>query len=82
MGVSAFSIGADALTNVQKMYKDPKQRVQACAEIKVAEDNFATAQVAMPAGGKVDPGTAGQIMQGINTYGQYIPQFKTALKCK
>ena len=29
-------------------------------EIKVAEDNFATAQVAMPAGGKVDPGTAGQ----------------------
>jgi tetratricopeptide (TPR) repeat protein len=82
VGVSAFSIGADALTNVQKMYKDPKQRVQACAEIKVAEDNFATAQVAMPAGGKVDPGTAGQIMQGINTYGQYIPQFKAALKCK
>ena len=82
VGVSAFSIGADALTNVQKMYKDPKQRAAACAEIKVAEDNFATAQVAMPAGGKVDPGTAGQIMQGINQYGQYIPQFKTALKCK
>jgi tetratricopeptide (TPR) repeat protein len=82
VGVSAFSVGVDALTNVQKLYKNPKEKAQACAEVKVAEDNFATAQVAMPAGGKVDPGTAGQIMQGIAQYGQYIPQFKSALKCK
>jgi tetratricopeptide (TPR) repeat protein len=82
IGVSAFQIGADAITNVNKMYKDPKQRAAACDEVKVAEDNFATAQVAMPAGGRVDPSTAGQIMQGITEYGKYIPQFKQALHCK
>jgi len=82
IGVAAFQIGADAISNVNKMYKEPKQRAAACAEVKVAEDNFATASMAMPAGGKVDPSTAGQIMQGISQYGGYIPQFKAALKCK
>ena len=84
IGVAAFQIGADAITNVNKLYKSKSKEdhVQACSEVKVAEDNFATAQVAMPAGGKVDPNTAGQIMQGIAQYGQYIPQFKKALNCK
>jgi tetratricopeptide (TPR) repeat protein len=86
IGVSAFSVAADALTNVQKTGNNtkakPAEKAAACEELKVAEDNFATAQIAMPAGGSVDKNTAGQIMQGIQTYTPYIPQFKKALGCK
>lgn len=84
IGVAAFQIGADAISKVNTLYKSKSKEdhAQACTEIKVAEDNFNTAQVAMPAGGKVDPNTAGQIMQGITQYGGYIPQFKKALNCK
>ncbi len=83
IGVSAFSIALDALQNIQKLSKGSKaDKAQACGEVKVVEDNFAIAQVAMPAGGKVDPTTAGQILQGINQYAEYIPQFKKALACK
>ena len=86
IGVSAFSIAADALTNVQKIANDKKatkaDKEHACEEVKVAEDNFTAAQIAMPAGASVDKGAAGQIMQGIQTYSGYVPQFKKALNCK
>lgn len=86
IAVSAFSIAADALTNAQKIQTKPKatkdEKVQACDEVKVAEDNFTTAQIAMPAGASVDKNAAGQIMQGIQTYSGYVPQFKKALACK
>jgi len=86
IGVSAFSIAADALTNAQKVQTNPKatkaDKAQACEEVKVAEDNFTTAQIAMPAGAAVDKNAAGQIMQGIQTYSGYVPQFKKALGCK
>jgi tetratricopeptide (TPR) repeat protein len=82
MGVAAFQVGADAISNVNKIYRDPKQRAAACADLKVAEDNLATAQMAMPAGGKVDPNTAGQILQQATQFSGYIPEFKKALKCK
>lgn len=86
IGVSAFSIAADALTNAQKVQTNPKakkdEKAQACDEVKVAEDNFTTAQIAIPAGASVDKGAAGQIMQGIQTYSGYVPQFKKALACK
>jgi len=86
IAVSSFSIAADALTNAQKIQSKPKatkeEKAQACEEVKVAEDNFTTAQIAMPAGASVDKGAAGQIMQGIQTYSGYVPQFKKALACK
>jgi tetratricopeptide (TPR) repeat protein len=86
IGMSSFSIAADALTNVNKIANDKKatkdQKAQACEEVKVAEDNFTTAQIAMPAGASVDKNAAGQIMQGIQTYSGYVPQFKKALACK
>jgi len=81
LGVAAFSVGIDALQNVQK-YSKSNDREKACAEVKVAEDNFATAQMAMPAGGSVDKATAGQILANIQQYGAYLPQFRKALKCK
>jgi tetratricopeptide (TPR) repeat protein len=86
IGHSAFSIAADALTNAQKVQSNTKatkaEKAAACDEIKVAEDNFTTAQIAIPAGAAVDKGAAGQIMQGIQTYSGYVPQFKKALGCK
>jgi tetratricopeptide (TPR) repeat protein len=83
-GVAAFSIGIDALTNVQVLQKKggKDDKAKACEELKVVEDMFATASIAMPAGGVVDKAAAGQILTNINTYGAYVPQFKTALKCK
>jgi hypothetical protein len=68
------------IANDKKATKD--QKAQACEEVKVAEDNFTTAQIAMPAGASVDKNAAGQIMQGIQTYSGYVPQFKKALACK
>ncbi|MGE5099025.1 MAG: tetratricopeptide repeat protein [Deltaproteobacteria bacterium] len=83
-GVAAFSIGIDALQNVQALQKKggKENLAKACEELKVVEDNFATASMAMPAGGSVDKDAAGQILGNINTYGAYVPQFKKALKCK
>jgi len=83
-GVAAFSVAMDALQNVQaatkKTAKD--ERAKGCAELKVVEDNFATTQMTMPAGGSVDKETAGTILNGVNQYSPYIPQFKKALACK
>jgi tetratricopeptide (TPR) repeat protein len=83
-GVAAFSVGIDALTNVQALQKKggSEDRAKACEELKVVEGNFAIASIAMPAGGKVDPAAAKQILDNISTYGAYIPQFKTTLRCR
>jgi len=84
VGVSAFSIGQDAINNVQALMKSGKKddKAQACVEAKTAEDSFATAGTAMPAGGSVNKEAATQIMGALGQYGEYITQVKTALKCK
>lgn len=84
LGVASFSVAADALNNVQAATKSTKkdEKARGCEELKVVEDNFTIAQTAMPRGGRVDAATAGNIMNGITTYSQYIPQFKKALGCK
>jgi tetratricopeptide (TPR) repeat protein len=83
-GVAAFSVAIDALTSVQTLQRSGSQedRAKACAELKVVEDDFALASIVMPAGGRVDPGAAKQILDGIGTYGAYVPRFKTTLRCK
>ncbi len=85
VGVAAFSIGNDAVTNVQKLIKgtpSKDDKAKACAEVKVAEDNFATAQINMPAGGAYDKATAGQIMGALGQYTEFVSSVKAALKCK
>jgi len=83
MGVAAYYVGADAVTNVQKLYRGNKaEKAQACAEDKVAEDAFATAAIALPGGGSVSPETAGQIMNALGQYNTFVSQVKAALKCK
>jgi tetratricopeptide (TPR) repeat protein len=84
-GYASFSIAQDAATNIQGLVKgSPKKedREKACAEVKVAEDNLAIAQVEVPKGGKFQPAAAGQIMQALAPTGEYVTQVKTALKCK
>ena len=86
VGVSAFSIGAGAAENIQKLYNGGKpakgDAAKACDEIKIAEENFGTATIFIPQGGKFDPATAGQLMGGMGQFTGFISQVKTALKCK
>jgi tetratricopeptide (TPR) repeat protein len=86
VGLSAFQVGLDALQGAQKLGavtgKDAKEsKVKACAEAKVAEEMWATAQIATPAGASTNKEGAGQIMGAIQQYGEYIPKMKTAY-CK
>lgn len=85
IGVAAFSIAQDAITNAQNAQKPgakKEERAKGCEELKVADDMFALAQVQMPKGGRVAPEAAANIMTGINTYSPYIAQFRKALACK
>jgi tetratricopeptide (TPR) repeat protein len=86
VGVSAFSIAADATQSVQKLYNNGRpakgDAAKACDEIKIAEDNFAIAAVSVPAGGKADPKTAGTIMGNLSMYTHFVSQVKPALHCK
>jgi tetratricopeptide (TPR) repeat protein len=84
IGVSAFSVANDIVTtDLATLVKSTKKadREQACTEAKQAEDLFATTSIAMPAGGSVQPATAGQILGAVSQYGTYIDQVKKAF-CK
>ena len=83
IAVSAFQIGADAVTKIQTLAKGKKDdQAKACAEAKVADEMFPLALIAMPAGASVDKQTAGAIMSGTGQYTDYVTQVKAALKCK
>jgi tetratricopeptide (TPR) repeat protein len=73
IGVSAFQIGYDALSGLNKS--------KSCAEAQLAEDMWATSQINMPQGAKVDTQVAGQIMGAIQQYSPVIQQAKSSV-CK
>lgn len=73
LGVSAFQVGLDAL---QKL-----QQTKSCAEARLIEDVWATAQMSMPAGASVSTETATQIMGLIQQYSGPVAQYKKQL-CK
>lgn len=73
IGVAAFQAGLDALQNINKS--------KSCADAKYAEDMWANAQIAMPAGAVVDKSTAGTILGAIQQYSPAIGQAKKAF-CK
>lgn len=73
LGVSAFQVGLDAL---QKL-----QQTKSCAEARLIEDSWTTAQLAMPAGASVDTATASQILGLIQQYSGPVAQYKKQL-CK
>lgn len=84
IGVSAFSIGQDAVNNIQTLIKSTKKedKDKACDETKAATDAFATVSMAMPAGGSVNKEAAGQILSAVPQYGAFLDQVGKALKCK
>ncbi|MBA3889064.1 MAG: hypothetical protein H0X64_00890 [Gemmatimonadaceae bacterium] len=71
LGVSAFQVGLDAL---QKL-----EQTKSCAEARLIEDVWATAQMAMPAGASVSAETAGQIMGLIQQYSAPVGQYRRQL---
>ena len=83
IGVSTFTVGLDAFQHAGELQTSKKaaDKATACAELKLASDMWANAQIAMPAGGSVDKNVAGQILGSINQYGDDIEKGKKAL-CK
>jgi tetratricopeptide (TPR) repeat protein len=82
VGLTSFQVGLDALQNAQKLGgdkgKDAKEsRAKACVEAKVAEDSWATSQIAIPRGAAFNKEGAGQIMGVIQQYSEFIPKMKT-----
>ena len=73
VGVAAFQVGLDALQKLNE--------TKSCAEVRLAEDSWTTAQLAMPAGAQVSKETAASILGAINQYSANITQAKKSL-CK
>ncbi|HEU4565551.1 MAG TPA: tetratricopeptide repeat protein [Gemmatimonadaceae bacterium] len=73
LGVSAFQVG-DALVR-------ENQKARSCEDARKAKEMFGIAQINVPAGGKVSPQAAGQIMGAL---GQYAPAVESQIKafCK
>jgi tetratricopeptide (TPR) repeat protein len=80
IGVSSFSAAQDVMNEVSTLTKSKKKddQAQACTNAKQAEDLLAKTSLAMPAGGKVDPAIAGQILGAVGQYTEYIAQVKKA----
>jgi tetratricopeptide (TPR) repeat protein len=60
LGVSAFQIAISALQEASKS--------KSCDLAKVGQQNFTIAQINLPSGGSVDPGTTGQLLGLITQY--------------
>jgi hypothetical protein len=85
IGFSAFQIAADVMQELQPQVQalgkgTPKaaDKAAACANAKTIEDYLAKTSVAMPAGGKVDANTAGQVLGAVTQYTDYTGQVKKA----
>src|SRR5207253_11075446 len=84
VGVSSFSIGFIALQNANELGKvtgrdarDARDaRAKACAEAKVIEDMWATAQANILLGGRFNPEGVAQVMAAIQQDAEYPPQMK------
>lgn len=64
LGVTAFQIGISAAQDAGS--------AKSCELAREAQENFATAQVNVPAGGKENPEAAGQIMNALAQYGPVV----------
>ena len=83
IAVASFSIGVDAVGKIQTLAKGSKDdKAKACTEVKLAEEHFADALIAMPAGAAYDKATAGTIMGAVGQYSEFVTSAKTQLKCK
>ena len=83
IGVSAFTIAGDILTDVQKLAKSTKKadKDQACADAKEADDMLSKVAIAMPKGGSVNKEAATQILTNMPNLSDFVAQVKKAY-CK
>lgn len=81
LGVASLGLGTTYLTTAQAQSKEKGQQAAACRSSKAAQELFAAAQLNLPAGGKVDPATAGKLLTSLPQYMGYADQFVKAL-CK
>ncbi|MEP6493050.1 MAG: hypothetical protein ABJF01_10265 [bacterium] len=83
VGVAAFQLASDILTDVQPLTKSKKKedQAQACTMAKQGEDLLATTSIAMPKGASVDKDTAGKILGAVGQYSDFVAQVKKAF-CK
>jgi tetratricopeptide (TPR) repeat protein len=90
IGLAAYQIGAAALQRVNdyndqlKKAKPAQQKeimAKACADVKVAEDNFAITMINMPAGGAYQKETAGQVLGAVQQNADFLTAAKNGF-CK
>jgi tetratricopeptide (TPR) repeat protein len=81
LGVSSFTLAGTYLTTAQAQSKEKGQQAAACRSSKTAQELLGTAQINLPAGGKVDPANAGKLLTSLPQYSGYADQFVKAL-CK
>ncbi len=84
MGVSQFQIGLPALTALQALKVDQRNRQSvdsACALVKTITDNFTPAQTNMTAGARLNPDVANQILTYIGDVLPKLDPIRTRLKC-
>lgn len=81
VGVSAFQIGYDLVTNeLQPLARStrPADRTKACALSNEAEGYLTKTSTAMPQGGRVNPQVAAQILQNTGSVTEFIAEVKKA----
>ena len=81
MSVAAYYVAQHGLANLGEVAKTDK--AQACTLLKEAADNLLIVDLNMSRGGRVDPRTAGALLQATSgTLKPYIEQAKKQLACK
>jgi len=80
VGVSAFQIATDELQSLSELTKKRTptraDRVAACASATRLEDLVSIVTIALPRGGRVDPGAAGKIMTALPNYSEAVTTVK------
>ena len=73
LGVASFQVGLDALQKLQQS--------KSCAEARLIEESWTTAQLVMPQGASIDANTAGQVLNLIQQYSGPVADYRKQL-CK
>ena len=80
MSIAAFYVAQHGLANFADVAKSNKP--QACAMLKDASDNLLIVDLNMSRGGRVDPRTAGALLQATSAMKPGLEQGKKQLNCK
>lgn len=81
MSYAAFNLAQNAATRISDLAK-AKNTTAACAEWKTAADMVLLVDLNMSRGGRVDPQSAGAILNAAGQLKPYLASVKDQLKCK